>query len=144
MTARHFGGCGGSRIPTLGLQDQCAPVKHYAPETWCPVRLGIPGPLVCRTSAHDPSELTGQILVRATRLELAPRGLRGRYSATRIPPALELALRIGLRSVAYQATALPLSYASLEALVRFEPTTCSFGESCACPLRYRAKNFWGD
>ena len=30
-------------------------------QTWCPVRLGIPGPLVCRTSAHNPSELTGQI-----------------------------------------------------------------------------------
>ena len=58
-----------------------------APKSWCPVRLGIPGPPVCRTGAHDPSELTGQILVRAARLELALRGLRGRYSATRIPPA---------------------------------------------------------
>ena len=38
---------------------------HYAPKLWCPVRLGIPGPLVCRTSAHNPSELTGQILVGA-------------------------------------------------------------------------------
>ena len=37
---------------------------HYAPKSWCPVRLGIPGPLVCRTSAHNPSELTGQIFSR--------------------------------------------------------------------------------
>src|SRR5579862_9077902 len=35
-----------------------------APKSWCPVRLGIPGPLVCRTSAHNPSELTGQIFSR--------------------------------------------------------------------------------
>ena len=34
------------------------------PQIWCPVRLGIPGPLVCRTSAHNPSELTGQIFSR--------------------------------------------------------------------------------
>ena len=52
---------------------------------------------------------------------------------------LELALRIGLRSVAYHATALPLSYASVEALIGFEPMTCSFGRSRAGPLRYRAE-----
>ena len=52
---------------------------------------------------------------------------------------LELALRIGLRSVAYQATALPLSYASVEALIGFEPMTRSFGRSRAIPLRHRAE-----
>ena len=51
---------------------------------------------------------------------------------------MELALRIGLRSAAYQAAALPLSYASVEALTGFEPMTRSFGGRCAGPLRYRA------
>ena len=52
------------------------------PQIWCPVRLGIPGPLVCRTSAHNPSELTGQILVGVEELESSTRRVRAGYVAT--------------------------------------------------------------
>ncbi len=51
-------------------------------QIWCPVRLGIPGPLVCRTSAHNPSELTGQILVGAEELESSTRRVRAGCVAT--------------------------------------------------------------
>jgi hypothetical protein len=76
----------GVEPPLLVCRTSVLPLS-LRPQIWCPVRLGIPGPPACRAGAHNPSELTGQILVRATRLELARRGLRGRYSATRIPPA---------------------------------------------------------
>src|SRR5579872_5959708 len=137
MTA-NFGGCGGGRIPTLGLQDQCAPVKHHAPKIWCPVRLGIPGPLVCRTSAHNPSELTGQILVGAEELESSTRRVRAGYVATNtsLPHGAGAANRTRVSSVPGTRSATELR--RLEALIGFEPMTCSFGRSRAAPLRYRA------
>ena len=108
-------------------------------QTWCPVRLGIPGPLVCRTSAHNPSELTGQILVGAEELESSTRRVRAGYVATNtsLPPGADAANRTRVSSVPGTRSATELR--RLEALIGFEPTTCSFGRSRAGPLRYRAE-----
>ena len=118
------------------------PLNTTHPKAWCPVRLGIPGPLVCRTSAHNPSELTGQILVGAEGVGPSPHRLRAECAAnnTSLPHGAGAANRTRVSSV--PGTRSATEPRRLEALIGFEPMTCSFGRSRAGPLRYRAEN-WG-
>ena len=120
-----------------GCKPGVLPVGRRS-QSWCPVRLGIPGPLVCRTSAHNPSELTGQILVGAEELESSTRRVRAGYVATNtsLPHGAGAANRTRVSSVPGTRSATELR--RLEALIGFEPMTCSFGRSRAAPLRYRA------
>ena len=115
------------------------PLNTTHPKAWCPVRLGIPGPLVCRTSAHNPSELTGQILVGAEGVGPSPHRLRAECAAnnTSLPHGAGAANRTQVSSV--PGTRSATEPRRLEALIGFEPMTCSFGRSRAIPLRHRAE-----
>lgn len=57
------------------------------------------------------------------------------------PPRADAANRTRVSSLPGTRSATELR--RLEALIGFEPMTCSFGESRARPLRYRAES-WGD
>ena len=111
-------------------------------QIWCPVEVSILRLPVCRTGAL-PSELTGQTLVGAEELESSTRRVRAGCVATNtsLPHGADAANRTRVSSVPGTRSATELR--RLEALIGFEPMTCSFGESRAGPLRYRAEN-WGD
>ena len=121
-----------------GCKPGVLPVGRRS-QSWCPVRLGIPGPLVCRTSAHNPSELTGQILVGAEGVGPSPHRLRAECAAnnTSLPHGAGAANRTRVSSV--PGTRSATEPHRLEALIGFEPMTCSFGRSRAIPLRHRAE-----
>ena len=99
------------------------PLSLRAP-IWCPVRLGIPGPLVCRTSAFNPSQLTWQNLVGAEELESSTRRVRAGHVATNtsLPRGTGAANRTQVSSVPGTRPATELR--RLEALIGFEPMTC--------------------
>ena len=107
-------------------------------QIWCPVEVSILRLPVCRTGAL-PSELTGQTLVGAEELESSTRRVRAGCVATNtsLPHGADAANRTRVSSVPGTRSATELR--RLEALIGFEPMTCSFGRSRAGPLRYRAK-----